>query len=238
MTSTGKQLLLDVIRHGQPEGGDILRGRIDPPLTDLGWQQMRAATGLLAEGPHAATPPWTHVVTSPLQRCRAFAEAAANELALKSSLSIDDQWIEIDYGDWDGMPIAQWREAAKPQFAAFKSDLSALEPPNGERYLDFRDRIISAWAGLDQFPEDSHVLLVTHGGVLRVVLPLVLGMPFNASAPLHIPFASFSRLRLRFSEQGIGATLLFHNAAEHPLPSSPADVADARAVQGVTDKSK
>lgn len=218
MTTTGKQLLLDVIRHGQPEGGDILRGRIDPPLTELGWQQMRSATGLLDTGPHVRTPPWTHIISSPLQRCRAFAEAAAAELELHASLSIDEQWVEIDYGDWDGMPIAQWRKEASDQFAAFRTDLSALAPPNGERYVDFRDRIVRAWDSLAHYPADSHVLLVTHGGVLRVILPLVLGMPFNASAPLHIPFASFSRLRIRFSGDSPEATLLFHNAAEHPLP--------------------
>lgn len=216
--TTSKQLLLDVIRHGQPEGGDILRGRIDPPLTELGWQQMRAATGLLQTGPQTQTPGWTHIISSPLQRCRAFAEVAAAELALQANLSIDEQWVEIDYGDWDGMPIAQWRKEAREQFAAFRTDLSALVPPNGERYVDFRDRIVSAWTGLASYPADSHVLLVTHGGVLRVILPLVLGMPLNASAPLHIPFASFSRLRIRISGDNLEATLLFHNAAEHPLP--------------------
>jgi broad specificity phosphatase PhoE len=219
MTGRDKQLLLDVIRHGQPEGGDILRGRIDPPLTDLGWQQMRTATGLMPSGPHTHAPAWTHIVCSPLQRCRAFAEAAADELKLRSRLSINDQWVEIDYGDWDGMPIEQWRNEAKDQFSAFKTDLSALAPPNGERYIDFRDRIVRAWSDLRDYPADSHVLLVTHGGVLRVILPLVLGMPFNASAPLHIPFASFSRLQISFRKDKAVATLLFHNAAEHPMPA-------------------
>ena len=218
MSRIGKRLLLDVIRHGEPEGGDILRGRIDPPLTDLGWQQMRAATGLSPSGPDINTPSWTHIISSPLARCRAFAEQAASELDLQSSFQIDEQWIEIDYGDWDGMPIEQWRAEAKEQFRAFKTDLSALVPPNGERYIDFRDRIVSAWSGLIDYPADSHLLLVTHGGVLRVLLPLVLGMPFNASAPLHIPFASFSRLQINFTADRATGTLLFHNAAEHPLP--------------------
>jgi len=45
-------------------------------------------------------------------------------------------------------------------------------------------------------------------------------MPLNRSYPLHIPFASFSRIALSVaavSEEGsgVGASLLFHNAAEY-----------------------
>ena len=85
---------------------------------------------------------------------------------------------------------------------------------------------------LADLPDGSHVLVVTHGGVLRVVLPTVLGMPLNRSYPLHIPFASFSRIALWLvftqcylrgrvgnersgSDQKISASLLFHNAAEY-----------------------
>jgi alpha-ribazole phosphatase len=100
-----------------------------------------------------------------------------------------------------------------------------LHPPNGEAFLSFKDRVLEAWNELADFPDGSHVLVVTHGGVLRVVLPTVLGMPLNRSYPLHIPFASFSRIALSVAgnksaiEEGggnqVSASLLFHNAAEY-----------------------
>ena len=31
---------VDLIRHGEPEGGDVFRGHSDHPLTELGWQQF------------------------------------------------------------------------------------------------------------------------------------------------------------------------------------------------------
>lgn len=220
MSDNQKQLLLDLIRHGEPSGGDILRGRVNPALTDTGWQQMRRATGLDVDRINADSPAWTHIISSPLSRCADFARVAAEQLGLQSNLTIEPNWQEIDYGDWDGMPIQQWREEAGPQFAAFRKDLSALAPPGGETYLDFRDRVLAAFNSLIDYPDDSHLLLVTHGGVLRVILPTVLGMPLNASFPLHIPFASFSRLRLQFIGQELRATLLFHNAADYPLPGS------------------
>ena len=140
-------------------------------------------------------------------------------------LRVVEQWQEIDYGDWDGMLLSDWREEAGPQFKEFRRDMSKLHPPNGEAFLSFKDRVLEAWNELADFPDGSHVLVVTHGGVLRVVLPTVLGMPLNRSYPLHIPFASFSRIALSVAENKsaieedggnqVSASLLFHNAAEY-----------------------
>lgn len=214
LKSKGKHITVDFIRHGEPEGGDILRGRVNPVLTHLGWQQMRIATALnSAHEPTAVTPNWTHIVSSPLSRCCEFAARTAEKVQLE--LSIEDQWQEIDYGDWDGMLIKDWRVVAADQFKAFRNDLSALAPPNGEDYLSFKGRITTAFESLSKLPDGSHVLVVTHGGVLRVVLPTVLGMPLNKSFPLHIPFACFSRIYLEFANGRANYSLVFHNGAEY-----------------------
>lgn len=223
MSTSKKQITVDFLRHGEPEGGEVLRGRIDHPLSELGWSQMQRAAGLSPERkPSAATPNWTHLISSPLVRCRAFAEHLASETSLE--LRVLERWQEIDYGDWDGMLLSEWRESAGAQFKEFRKDVSRLLPPNGEPFLTFRDRVLTAWSEIADLPDGSHVLIVTHGGVLRVVLPTVLGMPLNRSYPLHIPFASFSRIALRVDDEEkanvnadsrVAASLLFHNAAEY-----------------------
>ena len=232
MFSSKKQITIDFLRHGEPVGGDVLRGRVDHPLSELGWSQMQKAAALCSERKVTpATPSWTHLISSPLQRCRVFAEHLAGVTALE--LQVAQQWQEIDYGDWDGMLLSDWRKEAGQQFKEFRNDVSKLHPPNGEAFLSFRDRVLTAWNGLADLADGSHVLVVTHGGVLRVVLPTVLGMPLNRSYPLHIPFASFSRIALSVdlyasatseeesgkerggSDQKISASLLFHNAAEY-----------------------
>lgn len=224
MPSSKKQITIDFLRHGEPVGGDVLRGRVDHPLSELGWLQMQNAAALTADrGLTPSTPSWTHLISSPLQRCRAFAEHLAGVTALE--LRVVEQWQEIDYGDWDGMLLSDWREEAGPQFKEFRKDVSKLQPPNGEAFLDFKDRVLAQWNELAKLPDGSHVLVVTHGGVLRVVLPTVLGMPLNRSYPLHIPFASFSRVALCVAENPseiaeggsnqVSATLSFHNAAEY-----------------------
>jgi len=201
-----------------------VRGRVNPVLTQTGWQQMRNAAALDEQHtPSPGTPAWTHIITSPLLRCREFAERSAASAGL--SAAIIDDWQEIDYGDWDGMPAAEWRKVAADQFRAFREDITALAPPNGESFIQFRDRVLSAWNRLAEFDHGSHLLVVTHGGVLRVVLPHVLGMPANRSFPLHIPFACYSRVQLEVEDAGqeegdgkhrkLHASLVFHNGAEH-----------------------
>ena len=91
---------------------------------------MRAAASLDASfSATANTPHWDTVISSPLLRCREFAERASS--AARASCHIEEQWQEIDYGDWDGMPLKQWRREAADQFRAFRQDPAALAPPNG-----------------------------------------------------------------------------------------------------------
>ncbi len=204
MNPANKHITVDLLRHGEPGGGDILRGRIDPELTSRGWRQMGASA-------ERADANWTHLYASPLRRCRDFAHHLAQSRRL--ALRIEDQWQEIDYGDWDGMPISEWRKLAASQFRGFREDITALAPPNGESFVDFRDRVLQAWEGISELPDGSHVLIVTHSGVMRVILPSVLGMPLNQSNPLNIPFACLSRILLSVEDGGSRASLLFHNAS-------------------------
>ena len=215
MNTESKTIVVDFIRHGEPEGGDILRGRINPELTELGWKQMKMAASLRADWQQSiSTPRWTEIISSPLKRCHQFAERLSAEMDLP--LKVDENWQEIDYGDWDGMPINEWRKEAAEQFRAFSKDLSALKPPNGESYLTFKERILGALESLSELPDGSHILVVTHGGVLRVVIPSILGMPFNKSGPLHIPFACFSRMKILLSNSKPSKLLVFHNKGEYP----------------------
>ena len=59
----------DLIRHGEPAGGPMFRGSKDDPLSDTGWQQMNAAI--------RDDDQWDVIITSPLLRCRLFAEQLA-----------------------------------------------------------------------------------------------------------------------------------------------------------------
>ena len=68
----GSATLIDMLRHGEPDGGQKFRGAIDDPLSALGWVQMRAAAGDYRD--------WEAIVSSPLCRCAAFAAELAARL--------------------------------------------------------------------------------------------------------------------------------------------------------------
>jgi len=210
VSSTTKRITIDLLRHGEPEGGEVLRGRINHALTQQGWQQMRDAIAQIQARDQLLK--WTHIVTSPLKRCSAFADVIAQQQGLP--LQTETSWQEIDYGDWDGMQLAHWREQAGPMFQEFRRDMSRLQPPNGENFVTFKNRVLQAWQDLQSLPDNSHVLLVTHGGVLRVILPTVLGMPLNRSQPLHIPFASCSRVSIKVAGEHVHAQVIFHSTAD------------------------
>ena len=65
---------VDLLRHGQTEGGQKFRGALDDPLSSLGWKQLRISVGDYLG--------WQVIVSSPLIRCAAFAKELAERLDL------------------------------------------------------------------------------------------------------------------------------------------------------------
>ena len=61
--------------------------------------------------------------------------------------------------------------------------------------MDFRSRVLAAWAALLQ-GTDPHTLVLTHGGVVRVILAEVLAMEDRSGLLIEVPYAGITRLRL------------------------------------------
>lgn len=193
--------LFDLIRHGEPRGGTRFRGSLDDPLSERGWQQMRGAIG--------EQEVWDRVLCSPLQRCQAFARAFARERGLP--LAMDEALQEIDFGDWEGRTPAQIEQSDPGRLAAFWRNARDTPPPGGETLEAFHQRVTGAWAHWQEQLAGERVLLVCHGGVVRMILSAVLEMsPAAAMASLHVPYAGRSRVRIDHSEHGMLSCLIQH----------------------------
>lgn len=178
--------LIDLLRHGEVEGGHLLRGcRTDQPLSEKGWEQLRQAT---AEGSE-----WQRVVCSPMRRCHEFAEETALRLGLP--LRVEEGLRELDFGAWDGLPMdklwAEHGDAAK----AFLENPISLTPPDAEPVTQFRGRVLASWNRLLADHAGEHFLLVAHGAVNRLILSHVLSMPLHAMFRLEVAYACLSRVR-------------------------------------------
>jgi alpha-ribazole phosphatase len=160
-------LRLDLLRHGETELGGGLRGSLDDALTDTGWQQMRSAV--------SEAGPWDRIVSSPLQRCARFSEELATRLNLP--LQLEPALQELHFGDWEGHSAAQLMETDADGLGLFWADPYAFTPPNGEPVEDFSRRVLGAVDRLQRAHNGERLLLVSHGGVMRLLLAQARGLP-------------------------------------------------------------
>ncbi|TFH81491.1 alpha-ribazole phosphatase family protein [Pseudomonas kribbensis] len=160
-------LRLDLLRHGETELGGGLRGSLDDALTEKGWAQMREA--VIGQGP------WDRLVSSPLQRCARFAEELGAQRDL--SVSLDKDLQELHFGAWEGQSAAALMETDAEALGLFWADPYAFTPPQGEPVSDFSARVLAAVMRLHVAHAGERVLLVSHGGVMRLLLARARGLP-------------------------------------------------------------
>lgn len=160
-------LQLDLLRHGETELGGGLRGSLDDALTEQGWAQMRAAV--------EAGGPWDRLVSSPLQRCARFTEELAGRLRLAMTLEKDLQ--ELHFGAWEGQSAAALMETNADELGQFWSDPYGFTPPDGEPVAAFSARVLAAVERLQEAYAGERVLLISHGGVMRLLLAQARGLP-------------------------------------------------------------
>jgi len=187
---------LDLMRHGEPVGGRRYRGQIDDPLSEKGWAQMQTAVG--------ESLPWTRIVSSPLLRCRAFAETLADRHGLP--LTLDERLMEVGFGEWEGKSAAEIEQAAPGTLARFKADPVNARPAGAEPLADFHARVAAGLADLLAQHAGQHVLLVGHAGVIRMAFAWALHIPLEHAYRIEVASAGLTRLRF----DGSHASLIFH----------------------------
>lgn len=158
---------IDIIRHGEPEGGRRYRGHgVDDPLSRTGWQQMWSAV--------PEKPDWEHIVTSPLSRCRSFAEALANTLGI--AYTVEDDLKEIGFGVWEGRSPDDIKQHDGDALERFTLDPVHNRPQGAEPLDTFADRVWTVYERTMQEYRGQQILMVAHAGVIRAITSHVLGM--------------------------------------------------------------
>jgi len=192
---------IDLMRHGEVEGGSRFRGSTDDPLTELGWQQMLDTLSTGSE--------WTQIISSPLQRCKRFASHWAEINSLP--LSINNNFQEMHFGDWEGKTAKEIIACDPNALEKFWQDPNEFAPANSERLSEFKHRILTAWEETIKQYQGRHILHISHGGVIRSILAYILEMPDHALLKLEMPLAGISRINI-YHEQGRpdSSSLIFH----------------------------
>jgi len=177
--------VLIVIRHGRTESNAAgrLLGRLDIPLDELGERQAEqlAATLLRTAGGI------DRVVSSPLQRARQTAAA------LGLPVEIDERFIEVDYGDYDGLPLA---DIPAELWATWRSDPD-YTPPGGESLASLQTRVSSGLDDLLEAARTETIVVASHVSPIKASVAWALGVGDEITWRLFVQPASITRIVIR-----------------------------------------
>jgi broad specificity phosphatase PhoE len=175
-----------LVRHGRTDANarGLLLGRADPTLDDEG--RLQAARLAAALGPlHGA-----RVVTSPLARCRQTAEVIVGASAHEVPLDVDEAWIELDYGAFDGLGAG---DVPADTWAAWRADV-AWAPEGGESLAALGARVRSACESLAEEARERDVVVVTHVSPVKAAVAWALGVGDEVAWRMWVGPASISRI--------------------------------------------
>jgi 2,3-bisphosphoglycerate-dependent phosphoglycerate mutase len=168
-----------LMRHGRSRADDeqVIEGRYDAPLTDLGRAQAEArANEFLAAGSV-----FDAIVASPLKRAHETAEIVGR--ALDTAVVVDPGWMERDNGPVAGLTVEEAGERYPlPDYLSPFDDLvpTAREgESSGESAWALQARVIRALQRVVQ-RGPGRSLVVAQGGSLSAALRCVVGAPLAA----------------------------------------------------------
>lgn len=193
---------LYLIRHGETEGGDVKRykGSIDVPLSARGVGQMEVTArfvsehlktaepakylsylkdihGGSADRQQAEEPKLQAVYCSDLSRAVRSAGIVASPHGL--SPVVVPALRERNFGIWEGMSFIEIREQYPDEFASWAGNPLRFSPIRGESTLEVKDRVIPALEEIMARHAGECVAIAAHGGVNRIILCHILGMPLE-----------------------------------------------------------
>ncbi len=177
--------MLILVRHGESTGNadGLLLGRIDAPLTERGVAQAETVGPLVGGA--------TRVISSSLQRARRTAEVLGTGLPIE----IDDRWIEVDYGEFDGRPL---RSLPDEVWARWRSDPD-FRPPGGETLREAGTRVRAACEELFAIDGEGArgpgaVVVVSHVSPIKAATCWALGLGDEGAWRLYLATASLTRI--------------------------------------------
>ncbi len=178
--------MLILVRHGESTGNaeGLLLGRIDSPLTVRGRAQARSLVGAVAGA--------TRLISSPLVRALDTAEALGTGLPVE----VDERWIEVDYGKYDGEKLGS---IPSEVWARWRSD-PTYAPPGGESLAAAGARTRAACEELFSDPDgaargDAAVVVVSHVSPIKAAACWSLGLGDEGAWRLYLANASVTTIR-------------------------------------------
>ena len=175
---------LYLIRHTPPASTDgICYGRTDVPLAPSAEQDIQRVV--------AALPGFDRVYSSPAQRCTKLAEVLARRHDCE--LSVEPALRELDFGEWEQLP---WSLIPREHSDPWAADTWHRAPPGGETEQALWSRV-STWYATVTVQPVARCAIVAHGGSLRVLRCLILGLPVEERWGWSLGWGEHAKLHVR-----------------------------------------
>lgn len=185
-----------LIRHGEPAADARGRcyGSLDVELSEDGKKAMERVAARLANE-H-----FTAIYTSPRRRC----DESARLIAALQSCAVHavEELAEIDFGEFEGR-IYEEIAASHPEiYGQWMTRPTEVHFPGGESFTMMWDRVTAAAQIIRERHAGQSIALVTHAGVIRILI----------AQALSIPRENIFRLG-----QGYGAVNLVRYQGDYPI---------------------
>lgn len=174
-----------LVRHGQKQKGQnrFRNGYYDPDLTSTGEYQADLT------GRRLARLPLQVIFSSNLNRTMQTAEIINRYLCLP--FLERNEIREINMGNWEGVPFEKLAEEKDAYYLAWREHKKDLPYPNGESGADVLHRIMPFLGEIHQQGLEN-ILLVTHGGIVRVLVSACIGLEMQKRFRLRVDNCSLA----------------------------------------------
>ena len=213
---------LYLIRHGETEGSGpkCYKGSLDVPLSEKGVEQMARAAKFLVEEvrvsavsrylsylkdihstdseqpaisgamPEDSGKTLAAIYCSDLSRAVKSAEIVASAFGLQPA--VVPALRERSFGIWEGMSFTEIKEKHPAEFEAWAGNPLKYSPIDGENTLEVKERCIKALDDILARHEGESVAIVAHGGINRIILCHIMGMPLENIFRIEQGFAAIN----------------------------------------------
>jgi len=172
--------VLYLVRHGRTaaNASGLLQGRLDPPLDEIGRKQAKAIASLVG--------PVDIVISSSLIRAQETAECFGG------TVTIDDRWIELAYGEYEGVPAG---EVPPEVWQSWRTN-AMYATKGGESFAALDARVRTACDELADRIQAEDIVVVSHVSPIKAAVAWALNTSLDIMFHCHLAQASVCRVAM------------------------------------------
>ncbi|PJZ56219.1 alpha-ribazole phosphatase [Leptospira barantonii] len=192
---------LYLIRHTTPDvPKGTCYGRTDVPLIPGFQSEFDSVFEKIRTVPE-------RIYSSPSSRCKLLAEFLI-EKEPKGILEYSTCLMELNFGIWEGK---LWSDISEEESDSWTKNFVNEKTPNGESYLEMFQRVSEFLDGILKSDPSGKIGIVTHAGVIRIILCKLLEIPLERSFSFELNYGSLSKIVIQKNGTEFFSKLIFWN---------------------------